>query len=136
MENCTKCKGSGIRDAYKSLSGEILIEARQCYRCKGAGKFEAPNWEAIKQALIITPKKGTPRLRSAKPKEDMRSAYVWRMARFHGGIDMTLPVMASMDIDGDPFVKQLDTFADYIAKTYLGTDLAGAARWGKALGII
>jgi hypothetical protein len=56
------------------------------------------------------------------------------MARFHGGIDMTMPVMAGYEVVGDPEVKVLDAMADKVAKENFGTDLAAARVWGRALG--
>ena len=55
------------------------------------------------------------------------------MARFHGGADVTMPVCASMDVAGDPFVDVLDIIADRVAQRVYGTDKAAAYRWGSAL---
>jgi hypothetical protein len=118
VKDCTRCNGTKVAsyDATKT-----------CIWCKGTGTFEAPNLDAIRAIL-----KGRKGLVSRKP-EDKRAAYVWRMARFHGGKDTTLPMMAPLDINGDPFIDQLDTLADETAKLYFGSDLAGAHRWYRAL---
>lgn len=134
MKDCENCKGKGIREAY-TLSTGYVIQARDCVSCSGKGKFPEINETAILDAILVRPKNGKARVRSAKPK-DGRAAYVWRMARFHGGIDVHLPVMATFDISGDPYEKELSLIADRVAKEYFGSDLRGAARWGKALGYL
>ena len=71
---------------------------------------------------------GSARLRSARPK-DRRAYYVWRVARFHGGVDMTMPVMASVEIHGDPYRAELDALTDAMERKYLGSDLRAARIW-------
>ena len=51
--------------------------------------------------------KGRKGLRTAKPKTPLE-AYIWRMIRFHGGIDTHMPVTADWDLE------------DYIAETHFG----------------
>ena len=56
--------------------------------------------------------------------------YVWRMARFHGGVDVTMPIMASLFAPKDKvLLATLDTLADVIAKESFGTNMAAARRW-------
>ena len=119
MENraCLKCKGTGKRAAF-----DVFPET-ECYSCDGKGIFKEPDYEAIKSAC-----KGRKGLKSTRPKDE-RSYYVWRMARFHGGKDTTMPIMASVGVGGDPFVGELDKLADELAKQYFGTDIAAALRW-------
>ena len=129
---CESCHGTGItvREAF-SYEGRNYPERRSsCISCGGRGEFEEPDPVAIEAAI-----KGRKGLRSARPK-DHRAYYVWRMARFHGGVDMTMPVMASVEIHGDPFRKELDAIADNMAKKYFGSDLKAARRWGRAFGIL
>lgn len=80
---CTQCKGTKVASYDPS---------RVCIWCKGTGSFEKPDIDAIVSAL-----KGRKGLRSQKPKDNKRAAYVWRMARFHGGKDTMLPVMARLN---------------------------------------
>jgi hypothetical protein len=104
-----------------------------CYKCAGAGQFAAPDETAIFAKI-----KGRKGLRSARPAREAgsdRAYYVWRMARFHGGVDMTMPVMASLEIGGDPWRKELDELADKAARQFLGSDMRAAMRWGRALGV-
>ena len=115
--NCTRCNGTKVASYDPS---------KACIWCKGTGEFSQPDLDAIRAKL-----KGRKGLVSKKP-DDKRAGYVWRMARFHGGKDVTLPVMAPLDVTGDPFIEELDVLADETAKTYFGSDLAGAARWYKA----
>lgn len=49
---------------------------------------------------------------------------------------MTMPMMADLFVRGDPFKAELDKLADSVAKEQFGTDLAAAARWGRAFGLI
>lgn len=67
-----------------------------------------------------------------------RAYYIWRMARFHGGIDMRMPMSATWGIskESKEVKDQLDTFADEVAKKYLGSDMRAAMRWGRAFGVI
>ena len=117
---CTKCKGTG--------KGSSMYP--KCVFCKGIGTFEEPNIEEILKAI-----KGRKGLRSARPK-DNRAYYVWRLARFHGGADVTMPITAMFDNEGDPYLKKLDELADAIAKRVFGTDMAAAHRWGRSLGYV
>lgn len=121
---CTRCNGTGqITVDYISKR-----PTRPCYTCSGAGSFVAPDVEQIASAI-----KGRKGLASSKKSTwSNREYYVWRMARFHGGADVTMPVMASTLVHGDPFIKELDQIADAVAKAVFGTDMAAAMRWHKA----
>lgn len=116
------------------MTGKQTVYAdsnRVCYSCKGAGHFAPLDVESIVSAI-----KGRKGLRSARPAYALgaRPYYVWRLARFHGGADVTMPVCAGMDISGDPFRAELDALADAVAKRVFGTDLAAAYRWRGAMG--
>ena len=91
-------------------------------------------------------------IKSNKPKDGIW-AYVWRMARFHSGIDPRMPVTATWDLSSEiekqtgwyilfgilspeekQLLNQLDELVDRILPK-LGLDPMGAAkRWGKAFG--
>jgi len=123
---CERCKGTGV-----SCLGNT------CRLCGGTGKIDPPDVEAITKAITTSrgASKGKRRFRASKPKEGgPRAYYVWRMARFHGGADVSMPVCAMMDIEGDPFEPELDALASEVAKVVFGTDKAAAYRWANALG--
>ncbi len=130
---CTDCAGLGVKISagFTSLEGRVYPERRYpCRTCDKTGSVFAPNEAAILRA-VAGRKPGT--LRSARP-EDRRAYYVWRLARFHGGADVTLPMTAMMDCGKDAFLPELDRIADKVARAVFRTDLAGAHRWGRALG--
>lgn len=123
VRNCTRCKGTKVR-SYDAT--------RACLQCSGRGTFNAPNLSEIRMALAGRGGK----LRSTKPKDNLRAGYVWRMARFHGGKDVTMPVCFMMDVEGDPYIRELDILSDEIARESFGSHFAGALRWGRALGMV
>ena len=47
-----------------------------------------------------------------------------------------MPMMAGLAVHGDPFERDLDTFASALARSVFGSDLAGASRWGALLGYV
>ena len=55
------------------------------------------------------------------------------MVRFHTGKDVTLPMTASMAVEGDPFVPTLDAAAVVIAQHFTGKESIGSARWRNAM---
>lgn len=130
---CKSCKGLGehVSPAFTSEGKRYPERRRRCYICGGKGTHEAPDFTAIAKAIAGRAGK----LRSKRP-ADARAYYVWRMARFHGGADVTMPIMAGVGIHGDPFENEMGDFAAEMAKKYFGTDFAGAHRWGVAMGHI
>jgi hypothetical protein len=123
---CKCCKGTGIKPPI--ISGDrVLVKEKECFDCKGTGTFSAPVLEEI-VALI----KGRKGLRSRRP-DDRRAYYVWRLARFHGGQDMALPVMAEMDSSSDPYKDLLDLWARAVAKRVYGSGTTGTERWQRAM---
>lgn len=154
--NCGRCKGAGfnVTPAQEEFSYTDSTTGRtthyaatpektqKCTYCDGRGDFPS-----IDIDMLLTAIKGRKGLRSAAPKprdgsrgygdlHDHRAYYVWRLARFHGGEDVTMPMTVTMLIHHDPFQKELDAIADRVAKAAFGTDLAAAHRWGRALGHI
>lgn len=130
MKNCTRCNGTG----KSKYSGNT------CFSCEGEGQFPEPNYKQILKALLVT-RKGKQTFRASKPKgietiEQKRAYYVWRLTRFHGGADVTMPVMAETYISGDPYAKELDKFAGMIAQRVFGTQMAAAYRWGAVFGMV
>lgn len=146
---CTRCKGSGKRVSPGFTAGDGTVyeeKTHDCYACKGRGSFPAVNVETIK-ALIATKRKskdGKQKFRASWPGNVWREAdvdvrrayYVWRLTRFHGGADVTMPMTAMSVVEGDPHVKLLDVLSDYVAKQVFGTDRAASHRWGRALGFV
>lgn len=112
--------------------------------------FEKVDYDKILKAV-----KGRKGLRTTKPKTNGLDAYVWRMVRFHAGIDVHMPVTADFDlynwytkvIESEKSVSCFDSglkkFKDYVDKLVdriikdLGLDPNKAAHiWGRALGMI
>jgi hypothetical protein len=141
---CTRCNGTGITHSqWAKDRGSEGPEGRPCHTCKAKGSFEGLDIQGIVD--IILTKRGNKRsFRKSFPSNldrygnvlHGRAYYVWRLARFHGGKDVTMPMTADMILHGDPFKKELDQLADVVAKHAFGTNMAAAARWGMALGFI
>ncbi len=69
------------------------------------------------------------------------SYYVWRLARFHGGADTRMPVLASVLMDKYTRDRRdlhdaLDAAAEGLARETFGTDMGAAFAWGRALGYL
>ncbi len=101
-----------------------------------------PNWKEILNLITKPSKTGKRAFRKSKPdfvnehanRNEGRAYFVWRLVRFHGGADVTMPVCAMGAITGDPYEPELDYFASELAKRFFGTDMAAAYRWAGALG--
>lgn len=129
---CKRCSGTGEQKPY--FSGDTRV----CYVCKGRGSFDRPATTLILN-LVLSLTKGKVAVRSARPERrpdvhGPRAYFVWRLARFHGGRDVTLPVIADMEVGSDPYKKELDELASVVAKMWFGNDTTGALRWGPLLG--
>jgi hypothetical protein len=123
---CSKCS-KGMTEPYTLSNGDVL-PARKCPYCNGETLFTRPDLSLIVKAI-----KGRKGLRSKRP-DDSRAYFVWRMARFHGGADVCAPVMAGVEIAGDPYIPLLDFLAELVSQRVYGTDMAGALRWAHAMG--
>jgi len=130
MRQCTTCKGTG-KASYSRRT--------PCPHCEGKGYFPPPNYLQI--VMDVTKEvKGGRQFRKSPPPVDRttvrgaRAYYVWRLTRFHGGADVTLPVLAELICHGDPYKDELDNLAAALAKKVFGTDMAAAYRWLGALG--
>ena len=143
---CLRCNGEGtvFHKGFTSLEGKVYPdETKPCYGCKGAKVFQEPDYDAIVSAVVSSKGKSKGKLKASWQGSEhyshlnaARAYYVWRLARFHGGVDMRMPITADMVLRSDPFKPELDKLADIVAKKLLGTDMAAAFRWGKALGMI
>lgn len=135
---CKRCNGDGYTfhrgfDVDESsLDGKpksFPSKWKQCVCCNGVGWFHAPDLKML--ALSIKGRKpGT--LKSKRP-DDSRAYYVWRLARFHGGKDVCLPMGAELEISGDPYRDTLDAAAKLIAQAIYGSGNVGSARWQQAM---
>ena len=126
---CAATPGLYVSEAFTSLEGVHYLSRRSpCLSCQGQPDMPAPDEAAILQACL-----GRRGLRSKRP-EDRRAYYVWRMARYHGGADVTMPMMASLGVRKDPWRVELEALAERLAVSVFGTHLAAAHRWGHALG--
>lgn len=142
--NCTGCNGTGIyiNKGFTSVEGKVYPERQGvCTGCWGAKTFETPDYEVLKGMCLATRGKNKGTLRASPPAEstskntvERRAYYLWRLARFHGGKDMTMPMMAELFTRNDPFKAELNEMSDRLAKECFGTDKAAARRWGQALG--
>lgn len=136
--DCPKCKGTGTT-TLEAISPPRVVK---CLDCNGPGHFDAPPWADIapklftkrgdKIALRKSPPNSTADRRSTHT--EARRYYVWRMARFNGGIDMHMPMEANWVAGGDPWMPVLDLYADAIALVCYGSHSRGAERWAAALG--
>jgi hypothetical protein len=138
MRDCERCDGKGQRELFYKPG---VIE--ECNACEGTGVFAEVDESAILELILAKQGKNKGKLRASMTsplKKDgilkNRAYYVWRMARFHGGVDMTMPVMAGYCVSGDPYTSELDDLSDKVARESLGSDLRGAMRWGRALGML
>ena len=115
--NCTNCHGAGETEHWRK-DGTMRV----CSCCDGRGTFEAPDLKQLCEAI-----------RGRKPPEDARAFFLWRMVRFHSGADVTLPMVATMNVDGDPFKPTLEIAAQMIAEHLTGKPSIGSARWRHAI---
>lgn len=145
---CKVCKGSKIRvqEAFDFEGKQYPRQEHTCSACGGLGEFSEPEVLAVVKPIIATKGKNKGSIRasmSAPWREkgeqgiaEARSYYVWRMARFHGGIDVTMPMSASLLSRGDPYMDKLEAMASEVAKRSFGSDMVAALTWGKALGLV
>lgn len=131
MLDCTRCKGKGKgwRD-------------QPCPFCYGQGKFPEVNKTAIVGLVFnMGGRRAHGQFRAVFPTKmrrengviGNRAYYVWRMARFHGGADIRMPILSGLLAEGDPYISVLDAMADEIAKSVFGTDMAAAEKWHGTL---
>lgn len=137
---CGRCKGTGIN---KGLKGEgYSFPDRPCYFCNGTGSLGGFEPLAVVKACFVVKKGQRARFRRSPParwndrargSDNARAYYVWRMIRFHGGKDVTMPMEAISVCEGDPAMPLLDALVTVVAKMVCGTDRAAAYRWGRLL---
>jgi hypothetical protein len=129
---CRHCGGSGY------------FSPGTCPTCHGTGCLAAPDEEAL-LLLVARPDRTIRRSRprSADPGDSpafkvacSRAYAIWRLARFNGGKDMRMPILAELELHDDPYEDEIHALADKVARAHFGTDLAAAITWGKVLGYI
>ena len=135
---CTRCNGAKVVPDYIDIT-----KTRPCTTCSGRGTFDPINLEDLLLRIVASKGKNKGKLRASfvspirsEGVNAARAYYVWRLARFHGGADTTIPIAADMVVRGDPFKDKLDARAEAVAKRAFGTDLAAAMVWGKAFGLV
>lgn len=139
---CTVCKGEKVihSPGFVGVDGEVFPDRTySCRSCNGEGSFPPVDEGKVMARILATQGKNKGKLRSSmtssfSDRDEARAYYVWRLARFHGGKDVTMPVTADLGVRGDPFKDVLDRLADVVARQSFGTDMAAALRWGRALG--
>src|SRR5512135_1613892 len=138
MRPCTRCKGNKVVPDLLDDS-----KTRPCNSCGGVGEYPEVDQTDILKRITASQGKNKGKIRASMTSPfrsdghvEARAYYVWRLARFHGGKDMTMPVMADLVLRGDPYKPELDKLADEVAKTQFGSDMAAAFRWGRALGVL
>lgn len=137
---CPRCDGNGVTTL--AAMGSYPARDVKCLTCNGDKTFDAPLWADIAPGLF-TKRNGKVSLRKSPPNDtsgrrknrtEARRYYVWRMARFNGGVDVHMPMEANWVAGGDPWEPVLDVFADAVALVSFGSRTAGADRWAAALG--
>ncbi len=133
---CPRCEGKG----KKTWS---FGEVSPCRICNQTGSQPGLDVQALVDALF-TKRGKTKAFRKSlsstggwgttpEARAHARAYYVWRLARFHGGVDVSLPVNAGLACDGDAFKAELDELAEALAKLVFGTNMAATYRWGALL---
>ena len=136
IRNCPRCKGAG--EVENHFEGGMRV----CLNCNGARTYAGFDTATLVAAIIATKGKNKGKIRASMTstftgdQNARRAYYVWRLARFHGGADVTQPMMADLALGNDPFKPELDKLADSVAKDQFGSNMRAAAVWGRALGMI
>jgi len=129
---CGHCNGTMINvyEGFTGVDGTVYPrKEKPCLWCDGLGVFFKPDLASLIKA-VKGRKPGT--LRSKRP-DDGRAYFIWRMARFHTGADVCLPMTAQMEVSGDPYRDMLELVAEMLAERLTGHKSAGRARWQAAM---
>jgi hypothetical protein len=129
---CGRCNGTMINvyEGFTAVDGTVYPrKEKPCLWCDSLGHFTKPDLAALVKA-VKGRKAGT--LRSKRP-DDSRAYFIWRMARFHTGADVCLPMTAQMEVAGDPYRDMLELVAEMLAERLTGHKSAGRARWQSAM---
>lgn len=130
---CKRCKGTGKRKGWSDTAMDYVPTT--CDYCEGKGAVPPLDEQAIRAAL-----KGRNGLRTSPPcggrkrtLAECRAYYVWRLARFNGGVDMTMPMVAGLFAGDDAFLAEMNTLSETIATETFGTSYAAVRAWGRVL---
>lgn len=129
---CLCCNGTQVNvyEGFTAVDGTVYPRREKpCVHCDGLGFFFKPDLAELIKA-VKGRKPGT--LRSKRP-DDSRAYFIWRMARFHTGADVCLPMTAQMEVSGDPYCGMLELVAEMLAERLTGHRSAGRARWQAAM---
>jgi len=142
-KDCLICKGKGNLHftPFQTREGKLIGEYKaRCESCRGIGYFEPLDEVYIRSKIFSTKGKNNRKLRAsmlspipAEGHESERAYYVWKAARFHGGADFSLPMLAAFLVRGDSYLTEINELADRIAIEVYGSKYAGALRWVKGL---
>lgn len=143
MQACNRCKGEKVTH-HKGFeyNGKVHPDRTDsCVACKGVGEFPEVEKDAILKRIVATKGKNKGKIRASmtsnfSDRDEARAYYVWRLARFHGGKDVTMPMMADLAVRGDPYKDELDKLSNEVALQFFGSDMEAAKKWGRAFGII
>lgn len=133
--------GNGRRpSAGIKVGRNLIVGSRRTIYNDGSNTQESitsPQYELILNEIHT--QKGTLKKSLSSSDTTPRAYYVWRMARFHGGRDMTMPMMATClcnnRSEGASNMVVLDALADKIAEKSFGSSLQAAHTWCRALGL-
>lgn len=137
------------REALAQTFARPDVDTRDCPSCSGTGqgRLRPCSMCAATGSITIDPdaiwdacmNSRTGKFRASSPKRPDQggvygASFVWRMVRFHAGLDMSMPVGVMWDYPRSVH-DSLHTLADWLAWEVAGErSLTGALRWGKALG--
>lgn len=128
--------------AGREFSGPIISPEKQAARDAAAKRRAAENQalddaETAKLAEGIAPAAEWC-LQIGRSARDSRVRYVTLLAKFHGGANVNLdgPMLASMLVRDADERKKLDAIADEVARKVYGSDMRGAERWARAMGVL
>ena len=144
--NCKRCQGEGrTHSKWAKDNGYEGPEGKKCPHCKGKGTMRGFNpVEVLNNCLTRPNRDGKRRMYKTFPHkkllpyetlEGSRAYYVWRIARFHGGVDTKLPMVAEQLCQYDPFREELENLASFLAEQVYGTSRAGALQWARVVGL-
>lgn len=130
---CTGCGGAGVRRHFGQEDRYVV-----CYSCHGHGGDGVPQLATLLGQCVATrgARKGcllkaAPFGPSSDP-DKSRARWLWRMLRFHSGLDVCMPW--GFDLGSDKGAERvLDSFAKAIVAAVTGKASAGQDRWREAM---
>lgn len=130
---CQSCKGLGKTKDYKfSHEADKPETWSKCKYCE-SGIIKRESFVSLLRR-VSTSNGGRFRIKKSKPDSYGLDYYFWRMFRFHSGLDVTMPMTASLMNSEKLQTESVDTFSlliNFILHGYLS---GGAARWSGLLG--